>query len=397
MDIHTEEPVRSPLMHMKERAPLLYRIFVFYFAAEFLTIFIIPFILPETTYLSLYLSNKAKEKTRLFFKNENSLIPDELAGWKNRPGMSRKNWVIDQHGSRATHDFSFQKQKPVRVMFLGSSMINGGTRITNKETISAYLEDAQIETLNFGTMMYSLDQVLLTYQDRLHRFNPDIIVVGIDIEPIAGLKNHYIPFRMPAEENVPYIKPRFELHSEKLNLIRVSAQRMLENIPENEALISFLSENDAFYYKFSSFCHMGMLPGSSGVRYIYLKTHRLLRYFKSDPQGELLLKAIVKQIRLEAKKHGASALFLMNTDETTLLQSGIHGYLKDLYEHELSLLKSSGARLIDVRAIFRESRMGSSALFDPDHSHYSAKGNKVIAEALKKEIHKETGILSETN
>lgn len=388
MEDTTSEPVWRQIIHLRRNAPLIYKMLTFYCVAELISIFVLPIIIPKTTYLSLYLSNKAKEQTRLFFKNQNSLIPDDISGWKNRPGMRKKNWVIDQNGSRSTHDFSFQKQKPVRVMFLGSSMINGGTRITNHETISAYLEDEKVETLNFGTMMYSLDQVLLSYRHLLSRFNPDIIVVGIDIEPIAGLKNHYIPLQYPEEENVPYIKPRFELNSGKLNLINVPIRKMLENIPENEALIDFLSANDAFFYKFSTFCHMGMLPISGGLRHVYLKLCRFNRYFENEQQGDLLLETLVKEIQLEAEKRSARALFLMNTDETTLLQSGIYRYLKDMYGHELKMLRSKGVKVIDVREAFRDSRISSEVLFDADRSHYSAKGNKIIAEVLKTEIYK---------
>jgi hypothetical protein len=378
-------------VHIRQGAPIIFGIVCFYCMAEIIAVLILPLILPKTFYLSLYLSSQAKEKTRMFLKNQNSLIPDTAAGWKNHPNFIRNNWIIDRHGSRATHEFTFQKQKSVRVMFLGSSMMNGGTSITNQETISAYLEDEKIEALNFGTMMYSLDQVVLAYQDQLYQFNADVIVVGIDIDPIEGLKNHYIPLRYPQEENVPYLKPRFYIDQDKLRLVNVSASRLLENVPKSNDLIEFLSKNDAFYYEFSTFCHMGMLPLSASIRHLYLKLRHFNRYFESDPQDEMLLKAVVREIELEAMSHHSKVIFLMNTDETTFLKSGIHKYLKDLYGQELNSLRSKGANIIDVRAVLRDSRIESDDLFAADHSHYSAMANQIIAEALKKEIHKEVG------
>jgi len=34
-------------------------------------------------------------------------------------------------------------------------MVNGDTHVKNNETISAYVEDEDVDALNFGTMMYS--------------------------------------------------------------------------------------------------------------------------------------------------------------------------------------------------------------------------------------------------
>ena len=376
------------ILNMNKNAPLLYNIVLTYLLLEFTVVVVFPFIVPETTYLSFYLSDKAQEKTRSFFENKNSLIPDEITGWVNRPGIKKKTWVIDNHGSRSTHDISFKKKKPLRVMFLGSSMINGGTNISNFQTISAYLEDKEIEAINFGTMMYSLDQVLLGLKSRYKKYESDYLIVGIDIEPKAGLKNHYIPFRYPEEENVPYIKPRFELTHDGLRLIETSPKELLSHVPYNNELIEFLSENDGYYFKFRSYKRFGLLPASSGFRYIYLKLMRLEKYLIDDPDSDSLLIALVNEINKEASQNGMKTVFLLNTDRTTLIRSGYHKYLKDLYAYNLKMLEDEGIQVVDVRQIFRDSKIRSSKLFAADESHYSADGNKLIAESLKKIINK---------
>jgi len=386
MENKKERPIWKHLFKLKKSAPVLYKFLFIYIIAEIFVICILPFILDKTIYLSFYLSSQAKEKTHLFFKNQNSMIPDEVVGWKNRPMTTKKSWIIDENGSRATHKFSFDKQKSIRVMFLGSSMINGGTRISNHETISAYLEDDMIETINFGTMMYSLDQVLLSYRTNLYKYNEDILVVGIDIEANEGLINHYIPFRFPQEENVPYIKPRFEICSGNLRLIEVSPKKMLENIPNNNFLIKFLSENDSFYYKFDTFCYFGMLPVSGSIRNGSLKLIRLEKYFVDNSSGDALLLAIINEIKFEAEKNGSRVIFLMNTDKTIILRSGIYRFLKDLYNHQFEMLLEKGLNVIDIRSVFLHSHVNYEILFDADQSHYSASGNKIIADKLKVDI-----------
>ena len=262
-------------------------------------------------------------------------------------------------------------------------MINGGSRIKNSETISAGLEDEKIETLNFATMMYSMDQVYLDYTNRLYKYDPDVIIVGIDVEPGAGLKNHYIPFRFPEEENMPYLKPRFELKGDGIELINVSPEDMLAAINGNPELIHFLSENDGFYYRFEMDCRMGVLPLSGMFKYLSLKSIRFKRYFIEDTSGNLILIRIMDQLIKEADKNGADVIFLMNTDQTIFEGSGVHKYLNDIYGNQLALLKSKGFQVVDIREIFRKSGKPGRKLFAKDRSHYSVLGNKFIAEALR--------------
>jgi uncharacterized glyoxalase superfamily protein PhnB len=65
------------------------------------------------------------------------------------------NWVIDANGARSTQPSHAGLVKATRIIFLGSSMVNGDTHVKNNETISAYVEDEDVDALNFGTMMYS--------------------------------------------------------------------------------------------------------------------------------------------------------------------------------------------------------------------------------------------------
>lgn len=381
MKIKKNKPVWLQLLDIKKKSPLLFQICFIYLMIE-LIVFVAPVFVPATTYISYYLTDKAKGKTQSFFNNKNSLIPDDVTGWKNNPEFTRGNWIIDRHGSRNIHDFTTNKSDKKRVLFLGSSMINGGSRIKNSETISAYIEDGDIEALNFATMMYSIDQVLLDYQSRLYKYEPDIIVVGIDLEPTAGLKNHYIPFRFPLEENMPYIKSRFTLKSGTLELVKASPDKLLAELGSNSTLLDFLAENDSFYFKFKFYCHMGFLPISDKIRKICLKAVSLSRYFYNDYDGTHLLETIMNELVTQAKQNGSEVVFLMNTDRTVLKRGGIHKFLPDLYEKNLIRIASQGFNVIDLRKILRANE-NKGRLFAADQSHYSAISNKIIAEAIK--------------
>ena len=102
--------------------------------------------------------------TRKFLVGNAFFVPDKVAGWRNKPNVAIRNWVTDARGCRFAHQQLGLAKKPMRMMMLGSSMVNGGTGVRNDQTISAYLEDDRVEVLNFGTMMYSMDQCLLRYR-----------------------------------------------------------------------------------------------------------------------------------------------------------------------------------------------------------------------------------------
>src|SRR5262249_15875247 len=148
--------------------------------------------------------------------------------------------------------------------------INGGNHVQNDETISAYLEDPQIEAINLGTMLYTLDQSFLAYRDRFHEYEANVVLVGIDSEPVAGLQHDYVPLRFPAEANMPYLKPRFAMRDGELSLVPVHPREMLaEALRSPAGFLDFLSGNDSFYFEFETFERFGLLPLSGGLRYFY--------------------------------------------------------------------------------------------------------------------------------
>ncbi|MEW5924297.1 MAG: hypothetical protein AB1746_09945, partial [Candidatus Zixiibacteriota bacterium] len=185
----------SQLIEYWKRAPVLSYTVLFIFLFEFLMIFAAPHVIPDSTYMSIYLSKYARENTIEYIQDKDDYnVRDTLIGWRNRPGCVYEKWRTDDKGARSTHDFDVIPKKENRIMFLGSSLINGGPFVYIDETVSALIEDSLTEAVNFGVMRYSLDQAYLYYSKRLHRYQADVIVVELCSMPCDGLKNQYIPF-----------------------------------------------------------------------------------------------------------------------------------------------------------------------------------------------------------
>lgn len=383
MNHSRSNPFWREILNLRKNAPTLFRTVLFLVLLEISAIVLSPLLIPRSRCLSWYLSDKAKLETRRFLQGQSILLLDEYTGWRNRPDVKQQNWIIDSQGSRSTHAFTTQRIKPIRALFLGSSTINGGTRIRNDQTISAFLEDGDIEALNFGTMMYSLDQCLLAYQHRLYAFNANVIIVGLDADPVSGLKNHYIPLHFPDEENMPYLKPRFELASNSLRLVTVRPEVALSTFPQCSDLLDFLSKNDSFYFRFETYRRMGLLPLSGGLRFLYLRTLSFMTNFRYDSQDERLLTELMTEMVNEARKRDAEVIFLMVPEMTTFAMSGVHHFLPDNYARRYDELRSAGYNVVDIRQIFRDSGRTAYELFDPDEVHLTPLSNQMVAEALR--------------
>jgi hypothetical protein len=365
----------------RKNAPILYKTLVLLLLLECGAIFIAPLVIPRTWYLYFYLDKKARESTQMFLQGQAVLIPDETAGWRNRPNVDQGNWVIDSNGSRSTHSIKINKEKPIRILFIGSSMINGGMGVTNNETISAFLESPYIETLNFGTMMYSLDQCLLVYRHNLYAYNPEIIVVGLDGFPLSGLKNLFIPFYNRDEVYMPYLKPRFRFENGKLQLIQ-APPTLLATMFRTLGLLDYLREYDFFYHQFETYRRLGQLPISNAIRIMYTKISNLTKYFNNDTESNVLTEALMTEIVMEVRKNGSEVIFLALPDQATLSRGGFRRYLPDLYGQSVRSLSLKGFPIVDVREIFHESGRAADELFEADHKHYKPIANHLIADKI---------------
>jgi hypothetical protein len=366
-----------------KHTPLLSRTVCVWLFIELIGIFILPVCIPRTSYLSWYLGPQAIEATHKFLRGDASLVPDKNSGWRNKPNFAKGNWVIDASGGRSTLQKRLEPFKGTRVIMLGNSMVNGGMHVSNNETISAFLETKDIEVLNFGTMVYSLDQCLLSYRYSLYKYNANLVIVGLDLGSIEGLLNHYIPFRVRDEKNMPYLKPRFELINGSMQLISISPESQLANIPDSPELLEFLEKHDQFYYYFRGYCRMGLFPLTASIRAIYRKMASLYEYLVADKGKDNLLLAVMDDMVYAARTHDAQVVFIMMPHQDDFTKTSIHRFFPDTYARMFHLIESRGFSVVDIRRVFLMSNQSASQLFHEDGTHYTPLANHLIARVLK--------------
>ena len=195
-----DRQIKNPLLRFlkacRSQAPVVFWFITILLAAEIFCCLLGPLVVPPRVYVSLYMGDQRRKKAEEFYSgNSEIFIYDAVCGWRNRPGYSHGNWVIDDHGTRSTGPVAIERNSKTRVIFLGNSLTNGGTHVLASETISAAVEDSVTESLNFATMLYAVDQCYLAYRAHLKQYRPDVVVLGLSGRPTDALVNRYIPFR----------------------------------------------------------------------------------------------------------------------------------------------------------------------------------------------------------
>jgi hypothetical protein len=379
--------INSLLQRVRQGAPALFYCVISLILAELFMAIIAPIFIPESSYLKLYLGKAAFESTRRFLADKDEfLVYDPMVGWHNRPNVSRGDWQTDKLGSRSPHPINLSDNKPNCILFLGDSRINGGTGVKNSETIAAYIEDTLNQAINFGTMLYSLDQEYLAYISDLYRYEANIVVIGLPDDIELGLNNRYIPFRDRKEVNMPYFKPRYILYDTTLVLLPVPSRAEFTKTLESADLLDSLKTADDYYPRYWQFKHFGLTPIASSAWYIYTKARNLMSLIRGNENISPLAKDVLRVVNDSVAAHRASAIFIVFPEQKQTFMSRWRAMLPDTYGRAIAVLKLKGYKILDCRQVLRESHRQPWELYAADGIHLTAEGNRIVAEALRREI-----------
>lgn len=154
------------------------------------------------------------------------LVPDSTLGWSPNPnyGKEDKLYKYNIDGIRV-NDISktYINKNVLRIAIFGDSYIHGD-EVNFESTIGKYLEDIFhnkniiVEVLNFAVSGYGIDQAFLRYKEVNNKYNPDIILLGVQFENVKRHVNILRPFYSHITD-IPYSKPRFIMNKEELKLI----------------------------------------------------------------------------------------------------------------------------------------------------------------------------------
>ncbi|MEW6070989.1 MAG: hypothetical protein AB1726_00150 [Planctomycetota bacterium] len=318
---------------------------------------------------------------------------DAELGWCNPRNGGFGDFAYDWAGCRiAAGPLAREKTPGVRrVVTLGCSMTHG-EEVGPTETWCAVLDAsrADVEVANLGVAAYGLDQALLRWRRDGVPLAGDEVWLGWLPEAALRAINLYRPALRHWSLEVCF-KPRFVLGEDGgLVLVPNPAQNLADIVRLCDSQAEFLAAlggHDPWVARApAAYAPRGSrLSHHSFVGRILLSVHeaggRDLARRLGGPGEEAyrILRAIVLTTAREAGEHGARFRLLILPCRTDLERRDAAG--RAAWEPLCADLAAAGVEILDLTGPLDASGLSRADLFAPQ-GHYSAAGNRVVAEAL---------------
>ena len=393
---------------MRGRAALFFAIFlglslVFTFACGEIFVRVLGRYDADGTF---YFRDKPVPPFALPVKNARALIDEYLRdqtgymaydadlGWTNRPSSCTRDRKYCANSAGLRSDREFTKQIPpgvMRISLFGDSFIHGHD-VDLRGSLAPQLESAlaargvPAQALNFGVGGYGIDQAYLRYSRDGARFDTDIIVEGLQLENVA---RHLMVFRLIAypQSKIPFSKPRFYFEGPSL-LVANKPTIAPDRVPA--ALATFesspLRRYEFFYtekYRPYWWRKSRLLSVLADARH----KDESVDVMRRDGEGIRLTLAILDRFKNDVSVTGKPFL-LVYLPLKDNLAAQLRGE-KDPWDPYVNMFRKD-FRIVDPTARLLEiaRRKGVDAVAP---GHYSAEGNRAVAEALADAIAKMRG------
>jgi hypothetical protein len=240
---------------------------------------------------------------------------------------------------------------------------------------------------------YGTDQAWLRYQRDGRPFRPCAVLIDYFVENINRVVNRFRPF-YAVEDGIVLSKPRFQLDGDTL-LLLPNPTTTPEDLKDPRWVEEHLGPNDAWYFPdmFTpspwDILHVGRIARSAVYRQERAAMERGdARYplYQINPEAVTLVEHIIGEFARQVERDGATPVVVFfpgRRDATDYV-------IRDIDEPYLPIqaaLRDAGLATIDLAEVVRPviARSGTDSLY-AEHGHYSAQGNRLIAEALKEKL-----------
>lgn len=334
-------------------------------------------------------------------------------GWTIKRNGRVDKYESNSQGIRASRDYPLiPPEGIVRISSFGDSFTHCDD-VSNKNTWQARMEEADgvLEVLNFGVPAYGLDQAFLRYHQEGIRYNPHIVFIGFMSENINRHVNVFRPFYLPSPY-WPLTKPRFTVKDDKLFLLKNPMRepsRYYDLLDRPEVALPRLGEND-YHFSSPSRYKEGAFDFLPSVRLIKIATAAYMqsgneesaiivdgRYNEDSEAYKVTVKIFDEFVELAMKNNTLPIIVLFPNHEDIVRyheeNTNIYGALEEHFA-------GKEYRYIDLMRAFDtqdgegeiEDHLAPLFLWHPFFRkpvHYSARGNRVVAEHILDYLQKE--------
>jgi len=336
--------------------------------------------------------------------------PDALAefnaelGWRPRPDLDNGRDIINSQALRSRREY-LESPLPgvLRIAAFGDSFVYGSEVLTD-DAWPSLIEQSRpnTEVLNYGVPGYGQDQVYLRFLAEGQDLDPEVVLFGIATPTLGRLLKASDVFQSPGAARYDFVqKPRFLLDADGLSLAPNHPQRLsdFERFLKEPSSFRELGAHDYWYdplvYENWLFAHshIGRVALAAWVhikrRFIDadrpLKGPRGAGVFNDASSGFRILTLILERFVATATDRGMRPVVIILPDgySTERIRSGRSGIMDPVRE----LCRDEGLEFIDLKDAFvaqpTEVEIGS---WFTNRFHYSAEGNRVVADWIQREI-----------
>lgn len=314
---------------------------------------------------------------------------DADLGWTNRPASCSDDRKYCANAAGLRSDREYTKEIPPgvrRISLFGDSFIHGHD-VELAGSLAPQLEQAlaargiRAEVLNFGVGGFGMDQAYLRYSRDGSRFDTDVIVQGLQFENIG---RHLMIFRMIAypQSRIPFSKPRFYFDGPSL---LVANRPTIESERVPEVLAAFESSplrHHEFFYTDKYRHHWWQRSRLAAVVADAIRARRgeetPVNLGELDGEGVRVTHAILQRFQSDVQVSGKPFLLVyLPLKENIAAQLGggpdPAEPLVTFFRKDFTVVDPT-PRLV---ALAKEKGVEAVA-----PGHYSAEGNRAVAEAL---------------
>ena len=333
----------------------------------------------------------AETLTKYQTTNTTRMIYDAETGWKPRPHISTHggNYRYNAAGIRSPpKTYSIQSANgTLRIALFGDSFTHGDD-VPFDDTWGAQLEvklnelGTPAEVINFGVSAYGMDQAFLRWQTLGRSYSPHIVLFGFQAENVNRNVNILRAF-YAGGTGIPFSKPRF-VHDDDGTLRLINSPTLsLDRVPQVMANMDSweLAEYESFYDETwfgKRFWHTSRALSLAVERLSEDEPGRRIAPYRLDAEPVRVTLALLRKFRRDVERHNAQFDIVhlpTQSDLKRLLQQHGCAYqqLLERVQQQQILIDTQPRLLAAARAESLES------LFQ---RHYSAAGNKIIAEVI---------------
>ena len=313
-------------------------------------------------------------------------------GWTIKPSGRGDGYRANAQGIRAEREFArVPPPGTLRIAAFGDSFTHGD-EVGNEDTWQEILMRAHpgVEAMNFGVGAYGLDQAFLRYQRDGADYGARVVLMGFMPENLFRHANVYRPFYVP-NSGLALAKPRYELAEGRLVLVDnpmrdLAGYRELLANPERE--LPRLGAHDLFFQvrPHEGALDLPLMRVVKSFRWSWTDWRLGVNGGSYDASGEpfRVTAAIVEAFAATVSRNGSLPIFVVYPR-----RRDVERFQRDGSRHYAALIDHCRARGIRVIDLVESLGSGGAPLDTLVLRHYTAAGNRVVAEAIWRYLERE--------